>query len=121
MGFHSITVDEALDRDKLISLGIQYGLVYYLDKVKLDRIDNLELDEEEILEARFFSKNKEVHVFRRDGLEASLFIDEGEEYFDDSQLLMKKFGKKIYIRNYINYDEDNQAYIRYSRPIDVLI
>lgn len=78
---------------------------------------------EEVLEARFFDEQKELHIYDFEGsLKASLFCEEGdEEYMEETQYIREKGMREILIRKYISYEEAfGQAYIRDMRPVRVI-
>lgn len=65
MGYkvESINAEEA--KKEIVSF--DYALIYMISEVILKRIDELEvINWKECEEARFFSKNKEIHFFRED-------------------------------------------------------
>lgn len=123
MNIIQISIDDALDKGYLIEHQVKYALAYLLNEVKLLPIEEFEnVEKDLIIEARFFSENKEVHVFKNQGKLEAVLIEDGdrEDCIKEKQILMEVFGKGLIIKNYIEYDsEDNQAYISYSRPCDV--
>ncbi|CZE50718.1 type III-D CRISPR-associated protein Csx19 [Campylobacter geochelonis] len=69
-----------------------WGIFWLKDEIKFAKIankiaefyDNFKLNEDEILEARIFNKDKEIYLFRRfSELEAWLMDDENKEKEDD--------------------------------------
>lgn len=71
-----------------------------------------QINSEEILEVRFFSSNMEIRIFRREKeLEAVMLDDRDEIYVDRVFLLANPaFGKEIVVRQYMDFDDDGQAY-----------
>ena len=71
------------------------------------------IDVDELLEARFFSKNEEIRILRINGdFLCSIRSDEaGDEDFIEKKYRVanENFGKTITVRRYIRYDEDGQA------------
>jgi len=117
-----ISLAEALDKGYLKDLGLKYGLIYSYDAVQLSRIEEVTINSETLIEARFFNEDTEVHVFRRDDLEAVVFKETEEDKdqtFTENQLL-ERYADQLIIKNYIDYDKDGQAYIRYSRPAGLI-
>src|SRR5690554_6339853 len=125
MNFQGIPVEEALDLKALSARGFQYGLLYSYDGVQLDKIENIQLNRDKLVEVRFFNNLEEIHVFKRDGFEGVLFTEEEEdEVVEETHLLIgsgqdNRFGKALLIKNYVDYDEDGQAFIAYTRPYAV--
>ncbi|TCS78932.1 hypothetical protein [Tepidibacillus fermentans] len=122
MLFKKISIEQALDKNYLQDIGLIYGLVYSYNSVQLTRIEDLLIDRETLIEARFFNEDSEVHIFKRDELEAVIFMeteDDLDHSFSENHLL-ERFGDKLIIKHYLDYDQDGQAYIRYSRPANVI-
>ena len=104
-------------------LGISYGIIYNFDYVQFDKIDDLTIDFKNIIEARFFNQSMEIDIrIDEDRIEGSIFVDEGEkelcieEYF----FLRSNKYKKLKVKEYINFDEDNQGYVFYMKPCELL-
>jgi len=115
-------IDQALNLKELENLGYRFGLVYSYDSVQLKELKDIQLDKNTLIEARFFNKDKEIHIFKQDIFKAVAFIeDEMDESFEEEHLLIDGFGKKLRVKNYIAYDYENQAYIAYTRPVDVVL
>ncbi|MDU1443558.1 MAG: hypothetical protein E6916_08590 [Clostridium cochlearium] len=130
--FKQISLEEVVNKEKLLKEGFKYVLVYFYDKVLLDKLENVDLNIENIIECRIFNENKEIHIFKVNGkLKAILFNDSKwnkddiicEEYLTIDSKKDKnhrRYGKKIKVFQYIDYDEeDGQAYISYTRPYKV--
>ena len=109
-------VQEALERGKQMP----FALVRSLSAVSLGP-SPAEVDEEDLLEARFFSAEEEIRVFRRDGtLQAAVRRETGEERFSDRTYAVSGpgLGAQITVRSYMDFDEDGQAYWRGLRLVD---
>lgn len=129
--FKQISLEEAVNKKKLLKEGFKYVLVYFYDKVLLDKLENIDLNIENIIECRMFNESKEIHIFKVNGkLKAVLFNDSKwneedkvlEEYLTiDSKKdkNYRRYGQKIKVFQYIDYDDDDQAYISYTRPYKV--
>ena len=78
-------------------------------------------DWEECLEARFFSERAELHLFERDGdMQAVEIADDGsdKDTFIKKYQLDSKFaamGRNIYVKEYLDYDEDGQINVSLTR------
>lgn len=101
--------------------GYAYGLFYFLSEVKLiDLRDGNVPALEQLMEARLFSGEKELHIFQNENGWMAVSVEEtGEsEYLDGFHPLSKKFqtvGKQLGVRKYISYDDDGQAYVALTR------
>ena len=78
-------------------------------------------------EARFFSKNKEIHFFREDDtLQAVKVSDNANEDKMDSMqkryYLASKFrdlGQYVLVKEYLKYDEDGQVQVAQTRLMGI--
>lgn len=107
-------------------LDYRYALLYRLGGILLDRVENLpDINWEECTEARFFSESGELHFFETEGtMEAVEIKNAGgeEDEIIKAYDLAKKFnsqGKKIYVKEYLDYDEDGQAEVAVTRLMRV--
>lgn len=113
---------DLLKRESLIEMGMKYALVYNFDRVDSEKIEDIEIEIDNITEARFFNEDREIRIFRdEDGLRGTIFSENGAPYMEKTSILYPRYGEKIYadkmdLKKYIDYDEDNQAYIRYIKP-----
>lgn len=84
---------------------------------------HLSFNTEELLEARFFSKDAELHVFRNndDALAALLIRDEflTDEYEVCDVRYETQQGKELVVREYLKADEDGQMYVALTRAAGV--
>lgn len=111
----SIDVKRALTREYWQGEGYQYIWKQELGGVELQMVAEANsLEEEQLLEARIFTKNKELHLFYcEDELRAVVTTEEAEDDpIEEIQLLMERFGHSITLRHYIDYEQDGQAYIK---------
>ncbi len=78
---------------------------------------------EELLDARFFSKDAELHVFRNseDELAAVLVSDEflSDEYKVCDVRYVTQQRKKLVVREYLKADEDGQMYVALTRAAGI--
>lgn len=99
----------------------EYALLYNISSLVLDKNENIGMiDWEECMEARFFSSDRELHVFERNGKkEAVEVIDtDGQDMITKRYALSRKFeklGKAVLVREYLSYDEDGQTFIALTR------
>lgn len=88
------------------------------NKLSWDELDKLD----ELLEARFFNEEEELHIYEFEGeRKVSFLLDQKEDKaIIERQYLRDNDNKEIEIKKYIEYDEYGQAYISYLRPIRLL-
>lgn len=107
-------------------LGLEFGIIYNYDSIQFGKIEELEFNINNIIEARFFNKSKEV-VFRVNGEELNgniVVINNPSEVINDESCIYGNrngfaSNKKYSIlktQKIIKYDEDNAAYIAYVKP-----
>ena len=99
---------------------LPFALVRSISEVTLGATPSA-VQEEDLLEARFFSADEEIRVFRQNGvLQAAARREAGDERFLDRtyEISNPKFGSQLTIRSYMDFDEDGQAYWNGFRLID---
>lgn len=107
------------------SASYSYALLYMISGVRLCRAEELgQIDWEECQEARFFSEDRELHVFEgEDGMEAVEVSDaDGNGVVIKEFLLDNRFssvGRSVLVQEYLEYDEDGQAYVANTRLKDI--
>lgn len=111
-----------LDIEQAINLGMEQPFAYItrLSDVTVG-ITPGAFSMEDLLEARFFGPEQEVRIYiTGDGFSAiQLANDELDEFLDISRPIRDpRFGKILTLRQYLDYDEDGQAYIRATRLLD---
>lgn len=124
----SIPIDEA----KQIIGQYQFGLVYQLEKILLGTVEKIqsEIVWEECLEARFFSEEKELHIFDYNGTYRAVCVEDEEKSNEEKSSKYVLEGKQIKlssqfheqsgfdfykVKKYISYDEDGQAVVELTR------
>lgn len=110
---------EKLDMQAALEQGLRlpYALVRALSAVVLGKTP-LAVETEELLEARFFSENEEIRLFRRNGgLNAVLLREEPEDSVLEETFRIENsaLGRWITVRHLLDFDEDGQAYIKTTR------
>ena len=116
MRAETMAPQEALARGR----ELPYALVRSLSAVTLGPTPQ-EIRADELLEARFFSREEEIRVFRQDGeLRAAALRDaDGERAVDRTyRVANPALGTEITVRTYLDFDEDGQAYARAARLMD---
>ena len=111
-----------LSKDKLMDMGLKYAIIYNFDKVISEKIEDMEISLDNIMEARFFNEEKEIRIFRdEDKLKGTIFLENSSPYIENMSLLYPRYRENLYAnkidyKKYIDYDGDHQAYIRYIKP-----
>lgn len=99
----------------------EYALLHMISEKRFCKTEDLpEIDWEECLEARFFSKQGELHVFDANGERKAVEIeDDGDGLVLEKQYKLDKdyahLGKYIVVQEYLNYDEDGQLLVELTR------
>ena len=119
-----------LNKDYLIKEGYKYCLIYYLNDLVFGDIDKIEeINKDILIEGFFFNEKQELHAFKNedfeddqnDGFKLVKTIDNGCDSFTEEFTLKKRLGNnliknkydKIEVINYLDYENDGQAYIKY--------
>lgn len=117
-----------LDKSLLKNLGMNYAIVYSIDNVYVGSIDNLSIDNEKFIEARFFNELSELKIWKNENeLKASYFKElDNAEYVEESYFIYKdvkldKNVNKIKVRKYLDFDAESQCYISYMKPVDFVL
>ena len=96
---------------------LPFGWVRSLSQVALGRMP-LAVDLEELLEARFFSRDREIRIFPgEDGLSAVALTGEPEDHVMEEEYPIEnpRFGQSVTLARVLDWDEDGQAYIAATR------
>lgn len=98
-----------------------YALIYMISSRILCKTEELpEIDWNECLEARFFSEDKELHIFEREEEMQAVIIRDT----DDADCMTKAYelenryaylGKTLLVQEYFLYDKDGQMYVGLTR------
>ncbi|WP_040214152.1 hypothetical protein [Clostridium polynesiense] len=116
--------EEALKDIKFYkALGIKYALLYNFDSLKLSDIEEAEIHLDNLIEGRFFSEDLELDMrIEEEGITGNIFLDRGEKqlFIEEELLLRHTQYKKLKVKRYISLDKDNQAYIFYLKPCELI-
>lgn len=99
----------------------EYALVCLISRLLLCKTSELpEPDWEECLEARFFDREKELHIYEEDGelLAVEITEEDPEDCLIRRYQLANRFrgaGKLLRVHEYLDYDEDGQAFVSLTR------
>lgn len=100
----------------------EYALLYMISEIILCKTEKLPpVEWEECQEARFFSEDKELHIFEGDdGMQEAFVQDEDEdivlikEYELDGKF--RNIGKTVLVQEYLVFDEeDGQVLVEQTR------
>lgn len=124
-----LEVDKFLSQRDLLKELFEYAIVYNYDSVLVDKLKNIEIDMENLIETRMFNKEKEIRFRCEDGkIEGVIVVEEGdlpnEAFIEKDYFLYRRENQseasKLKTREYIECDEDGQAYIGYVRPVELM-
>lgn len=111
-----------LQKPYQIPTGYDYALLYMISRIILCRTESLPpIDWEECLEARFFSEDRELHIFEgEDGWQEAFVQDTDEDMilireYELDRNRFYKIGKTVLVQEYLNYDDDGQVYVERTR------
>lgn len=99
----------------------EHALVYLIDEILLCKVSELpEVDWDECMEARFFDKEKELHIYEEDGKMQAVEVTEmsGQNCLVKRYQLanrFKKAGNLLRVHEYLGYDDDGQAVVELTR------
>lgn len=103
----------------------KYALVYNISDMYFGEAQTCSgIDEEQVAEAFLFDEDKELHIYREsDELRLVRFMESEHAAYDkidcSYELRQKDMGKKLIVREYLDYDEDGQVYVAFKRMIDI--
>ena len=98
----------------------EYALIYLNDEVILGKVEELKnkitvaLDSCKLMEARFFSHDKELHIFERNDKWSCVITEDINTLGVTKEYKLSEGfgkGKSILVRESLVYDEDGQVYI----------
>ena len=124
MKLEDINVESVNTIEDLVS-SYRYALIYEFSRVLLGDATQVNVNFDELNEAYLFNKSEQIHIFKVDGVLKGVKATEeisDEHFFDKKYKLDSKFkalGKIIVVREYLEYDEDGQAIVSYTRLLDV--
>lgn len=113
-----------IDKNELLNEGYKYALLYYLNDLYFGDIEDIkEINKDILVEGFFFNENKELHFFEDNNFDGIVTEhEENEDGFYEEYLLKSRLGNKLEknkynklrVFNYISYEEDGQAFIKYT-------
>lgn len=113
-----------IDKNDLLKEGYKYALLYYLNDLYFGDIEDMnEIKKDILVEGFFFNENRELHFFEDNNFQGIITEHSNEEDgFYEEYLLKKRLGNKlernkydkIKVFNYILYEDDGQAFVKYT-------
>ena len=117
-----VTFEEAKNRIQ----DYDYALIYEISEMLFDKVEKIsEIYWDEVQEAYFFIEKSQMHIYLSDDvLEAIVYTETDEDvtFVDRRYELAGKFsniGREVKERNYLEFDDDGQAFVAYSRLVSV--
>ena len=114
-----IGINEAKESSRCM----KYAVGHFISDFKVGTPEEIgAFDKGDCIEARFFSIDKEIHVFREnDELICTESIDDGTFYDADYELenRFRSTGKYVVVRNYLVIDEDGQCIVSGTRLVEI--
>jgi len=104
--------------------GMKYACLQGISEFRLGKAqDIIGFNENECMEARFFSPECEVRLFRENDKLCSVILSDGEgDHIDQYYEIGDRFdteGRYAVVRKYVDEDEDGQAFITAVRLVDI--
>lgn len=126
--YGEFSIERLLNIDIMQELGLEYAIIYNYDSVLSNKISEIQIDVENIMEARFFNSTSEIRIFNDEGqFSGTVFVEnENATSIILDYLLYPRYGeksgyaKKLQVKKYIDYDENKQAYVSYVKPSSLI-
>lgn len=115
----TINIDEA----KKESQKMKFAIGHFISDFKVGKPNEIgAFDKGDCLEARFFSKDKEIHVFRENDELICIESKDGGTFYDTEYEMENRFrlaGKYVVVRTYLDIDEDGQCIVSGTRLVEI--
>lgn len=108
-----LSIQEAMEQGKKLP----FALIHCMSSMTLGETPK-DCSMDELVEARFFSSEKEVHIFWSDGQWHGILRrqDEGDlNVLKTYPLKNRKYGATITVCQHLNIDDDGQVYVAATR------
>lgn len=123
----SVEINRINIKDALSKINnYEKALVYCISEANLyDKGNFSEINMEEVVDARFFSKDGELHIYSDgDELVATEVVDNDKKSSDDVEYVdteykLKGKAQSIRVREYFDYDEDGQCNVVRTRILEI--
>lgn len=110
-------LEEIVDKAILTELGLKQAIIYNYDALLCGEIENLELNLDNIMEARFFNDKIELNIRNEESLKGHIAIEKSNELvLEDKYEIYHNDYDKIMVKKYLDLDNDGQAYVKYLKP-----
>ena len=135
-------------KNMLKELDFKYALIYMISELNIVKKDEFDfnIDWDEILEARFFCEDFELYMFDYNGDKKIRFINDINSSYEINILTCEtslisyeineltcetniikyeiesghdKYGKFLKTKEYIEFDDDGQAFVKMTRIVDI--
>lgn len=117
-----VTFEEAKNRIQ----DYDYALISEISEMLFDKVGAIsEIYWDEVQEAYFFNEKSQMHIYLSDDVLEAIVYNETDEdviFVDRRYELAGKFstiGREVKERNYLEFDDDGQAFVAYSRLVSV--
>ncbi len=104
-----------------ITIGFDFVLLYKLSEINIISYSDFNKLDNEVTEARFFDSKKELRIFDYNGEKRGCLIEDDEnDTLNKTNLYPRKIKgkfkyKKAIIKEYLEFDEDGQIYVKAVR------
>lgn len=110
-------LDDILNNMILKDLGIKQGIIYNYDSLMSGEIDDLNLDKDNVIEARLFNEEIEIVLINEENLRGHIVIEKNKDLLiEEDYEIYHNCYNKLKVKKYLDIDEDGQAYIKYLKP-----
>lgn len=108
---------DILDKEILRKIGLNQAIIYNFDSVEIGDVEKLEINLDNIIEARFFNKKQELNIKIGEELKGYIVIENNDELTikENNEIYHNEYNK-LTIKKYLETDRDGQVYIRYVKP-----
>lgn len=117
MGIDIYSLDELIDKDLLLDFGMKEAIIYNYDSLKVGEINELELNSENIMEARFFNEERELVLISEEEFKGYVIIEDSKDLIvnETMEIYSEKYSK-LEVKKYLELDEDGQGFVKYLKP-----
>lgn len=110
-------LDDILNNMILKDLGIKQGIIYNYDSLMSGEIGDLNLDKDNVIEARLFNEEIEIVLINEENLRGHIVIEKNKDLLiEEDYEIYHNCYNKLKVKKYLDIDEDGQAYIKYLKP-----
>lgn len=111
-------LEDILDSLLLGKKGIKQGIIYKYDALECGELEELNLNLDNIMEARLFNDKIEIVLINDEVLKGHIAIEKNcDLVIDETYYVYHNKYSKLRVKKYLELDEDGQAYIKYLKPV----